>query len=186
MFFIIPIRFDDSDLTRPSTAGATSNRSNTGALSAMRTGLEPTKSSDFLGSLKSTPASGKANDWLELKSGSSEEDEFPSRPTQKYEPVVTTIAKKTPIITPEAPKKTSLDSLLDDDRRLLSEKTPLPPPAPTSSITQDFLFDDRTTSNKRPSTAGPTKTSWLSDQPASKPTVRSSLDAKSDFGTINN
>ena len=188
-------RFDDLDLTRPSTAPAPAdtaqNRSGLGALSALRTGLEPTKSSDLFANMKSTPESSKANDWLGLKSESSEEEEPPARLTQKYEPVVTTIAKKTPIMptkeTPatmhEAPKKPFIDSFLDDERRILSEKTPLPPPAaPTSNLTQDFLFDDRSTTNKRQSTSGPTKSSWIPDQPASKPTTRSSLDAKSDFG----
>src|SRR5689334_8794046 len=102
-------RFDDFDLTRPSTApspsGTAQNRPNTGVLSSLRTGLEP----QIFSPTKTTTESSKSHDWLGLKDESSDEDE----------PVITTLVKKTPIApiqgaiptVSESPKKSLLDDL---------------------------------------------------------------------------
>lgn len=192
--FFIRNRFNDSDLPRPSTApspaGLAQNRPSTSVLSALRTGLEPTKSSDLFATLKSTTESSKAKDWMDLKSESSDEDEPPLRPTEKYEPVITTIAKKNPIApiqeTPaaisEPSKKSFFDKFKEDEKQALTEKIPLPPPVSSNNTMQDFMFDDRTTTNKRPATAGPSKPSSFLDQLASKPAMRSSFETKSDPG----
>ena len=192
--FFIQNRFNDSDLQRPSTApapaGLTQNRSNTSVLSAIRTGLEPNKSSDLFANLKSTTESSKAKDWMGLKSESSDEDEVPLRPTEKYEPVITTIVKKNPIAPPhetpaavsEQPKKSFFDKFQEDEQQALTEKITRPPPVPSNSTMPDFIFDNQTASNKRPATAGPSKTSSFLDQLEKKPTMRSSFDTKNDSG----
>jgi hypothetical protein len=86
------------DLTRPSTAPSPSdtlqNRSNTGVVSSMRTGLEPNKFTDMFPPTKTTTESNKSDNWLGYKDESSEEDEPPLRSIQKIEPVVTTLVKK--------------------------------------------------------------------------------------------
>lgn len=192
--FFIPTRFDDSDLLRPSTApapaGLTQNRPSTSVLSSLRTGLEPNKSSDPFLNLKRTMESSNTKNWLDVTAESSDEDEVALRPTQKYEPVVTTIAKKNPIVpaqespsvVSEPPKKTLFDKIREDDQRALTEKIILPPNASSNSNMPDFLSDNRTASDKRPSTAGPSKSISFFDQLESKQPMRSSFDTKNDPG----
>jgi len=152
----------------------------------MRTGLEPNKSSDIFSTSKPSTGSNKSNNWLDLKDESSEEEQFPPRPIQKIEPVVTTIAKKTPIApikeapstVPETSKK-SLFDILDDDRRTLTEKSAT---VLSNNASQDFGLYDRTTSNKRPATAGPSKTSLFTDNQHTKSATKPLFDTKPDFG----
>jgi hypothetical protein len=178
-------RFDDFDLTRPSTAPSPSdtlqNRSNTG-VSSLRTGLELPKSSDIFPSTKTTTESSKSNDWLGLKDEPSDEDAFAPSLIQKIEPVVTTtLVKKTPTVPiqqthptkPEPPKKSIIDDLLADDRRELTEKT-----------TQDFWLDERTASNKRPTAPVISKTSLFTDNQQIKSSTKPLFDAKTDFGIL--
>ena len=99
----------------------------------MRTGLEPNKPLDIFSSTKPTTESNKSNDWLGLKYDSDEDDQSPPRGTQHISSVVTTLVKKNPIAPAQAPpptiqeppKKSVLDDLLEDDRRALTEKTPI-------------------------------------------------------------
>ena len=148
----------------------------------MRTGLEPTIP-------KPSTESSKSDNWMGLKNDSSDEDPFPLRPTPKVEPVVTTLAKKVPIaptketppVLAEPPKK-SLFDFLDEDRQALSEKSILPPAVTSNSSSQDFYFGDQTASNKRPATAGPTKTSLFPNNQETKSVTKSSFETKPDFG----
>jgi len=188
-FLLKSPRFDDFDLPRPTTAPSSAdataqNRSTIGGITSLRTGLEPdkspdifstNKSSDIFSTAKPSTDSNKSNDWLGLKDESSEEDESapPPRPAPKIEPVLTTVAKKTPILpvqqpTPtvvvEPPKKSVLDAFLDDERLVLTTKTPITPVVPTTTNSAtDFWLDDRTNTQKRPATAGTTRTPSFTD-----------------------
>jgi hypothetical protein len=127
-----------------------------------------------------------------LKDESSDEDQFPLRPTPKIESVVTTLAKKVPLaptkeihpVVAEPPKKSVFD-LLEDDRRALSEKSALPPPVMSNNSSQDFNFGDQTASNKRPATAGQTKTSLFTDNQESRSMTKPLFETKTDFGISN-
>ncbi|CAF3244284.1 unnamed protein product [Rotaria sp. Silwood2] len=187
------VRFEDPDPIRPSTAPSTSdklqNRPNTSVLSSLRTGLEPNKSSDIFSSTKTTTGSSKSNDWLGLKDETSDEDEFPTNITQKVEPSINTLAKKAPILpvqetastVVEPPKKSLLDDLLEDDRRALTEKTPITPKVQTNKTTQDFRLDERTTSNKRSTTVGISKTPSFTDNQEVKSSIKTLFDTKTDY-----
>jgi hypothetical protein len=182
------------DLTRPSTAPSPSdtlqNRSNTGVVSSMRTGLEPNKFTDMFPPTKTTTESNKSDNWLGYKDESSEEDEPPLRGIQKIEPAVTTLVKKTPIVSvqetlptvSEPPKKSVLDDLLEDDRRVLTEKTALTPTVVSNTTKQDFWLDERTSSTKRPATTGLPKPSLFTDTQQIKSSTKPLFHTKNDFG----
>ncbi|CAF3385709.1 unnamed protein product [Rotaria socialis] len=187
------VRFEDPNPQRPSTAPSVAdkmqNQSNTSVLSSLRTGLEPNKSTDMFSSIKTTTGSSKANDWLGLNDGSSDEDEFPTHTTKKSESAVTTLVKKTaalpfheaPPKVAEPPRKSVLDGLLEDDRRALTEKITPPIKVPAPKITPDFLFDDRTSSNARPASVGISKPQLFTDSQELKPPTKSSYDQKTGF-----
>lgn len=187
-------RFGDSETARPSTAPSTAektqNRPNTSLLSSLRTGLEPNKSSETLFGSKATTGSNKDDDWLGLKDNSDDDDDIPTRQKPKADTTISKLASKTPIrpaqeppaAVQEPPKKSVLDSLLDDDRRALSEKTPISPKAPASKATPEFLFDDRSTQNKRPSTAETPRSIFFTDTTETKASTKTSIDLKTDFG----
>ncbi|CAF0907100.1 unnamed protein product [Adineta steineri] len=187
------VRFDEFDLARPSTAPSPAdtlqNRSNTGALSSMRTGLDPKRSTDlFPPTKKTTNESNNPNDWLGLKDESSEEDDLPQRRKEKIEPAITTLAKKTPLApvhevsatVSELPKKSVLDDLIEEDRRALSEKTPITATATINKTSQDSWFSDHTNSNKRPSVGAIPKTSLHIDNQQVKPSTKPLFDTKTD------
>ncbi|UJR31447.1 hypothetical protein I4U23_018940 [Adineta vaga] len=186
------VRFDENDSTRPTTAPPSSDllqhRSGTGTIATMRTGLEPNKSFSMSSPNKptATTESNNSNDWLGLKDESSDEDEFPIRPPQKTEPVTTTLAKKTPLLSvPEPPpKKSVLDDLLNDDRRALTEKTPVVPTVTSKITSQNLWFDDEKISDKRSSTANTQKTLLFQDTQQNKPSTKTPLDSKTDFSNI--
>ena len=131
---------------------------------------------------KTTTGSNKTDDWLGLKDESSDEDEFPTHTTRKSEPVVTAPVKKTQKLA-EPPKKSVLDGLLDDDRRALSEKITPPIKVSTPKITPDFLFEDRTSSNIRRTSAGMSRSPLFGDSHELKSsTTKSSYDQRNAFG----
>jgi hypothetical protein len=150
----------------------------------MRTGLEPNKSFDMFSSTKATNESSNPKDWLGLKDESSEEDELPRRTSQKVQPVITTLVKKPPIApvqeASEPPKKSVLDSLLDDDRRALTEKTTITPIATSKKAGQDFWLDELTNPTKHSSTTGISKTSSLTDNQQVKSSTKPLFDTKTD------
>lgn len=183
------------DLSRPSTAPSPAdtlqNRPNTGLLSSLRTGLEPTKSSDLFSPTRTTADSNKSTNWLGLTGESSDEDQPPPRGTPKTEPVVTTFVKKPPIapiqeVTPaviEQPKKSVLDAFLENDRRALTEKIIPPATNASNNTAQDFWLDDRSNSNKRLTTGGISKTPPFTDNQQIKSSTNKSLfDTKNDSG----
>ncbi|CAF3661727.1 unnamed protein product [Rotaria sp. Silwood1] len=187
------VRFEDPDLTRPSTAPSTSdklqNRPNINVLSSLRTGLEPNKSSDIFSPTKTTTGSSKSNDWLGLKDETSDDDVFPTHITQKIEPAITTLAKKAPILPVqetrstivEQPKKSVLEDLLEEDRRALTENTTITRQISTNKPIQDFLFDERTTSNKRPTTTSISKTPSFTDNQGVNSSTKTLFDTRNDY-----
>jgi hypothetical protein len=147
----------------------------------MRTGLEPNKPADIFSLTRPIIESNKSNDWLGLKSDSDEDDQLPPRGVpQKVGSVITTLAKKTPV----APKKSVLDGFLDDDRRFLTEKTPITPTIASNNTAPTFWLDERPTSTKRPATAGIQKTSSFTDNQPTKSSIKSSFDTKPDPGNL--
>ncbi|CAF4942679.1 unnamed protein product, partial [Rotaria sp. Silwood1] len=187
------VRFEDPDLTRPSTAPSTSdklqNRPNINVLSSLRTGLEPNKSSDIFSPTKTTTGSSKSNDWLGLKDETSDDDVFPTHITQKIEPAITTLAKKAPILPVqetrstivEQPKKSVLEDLLEEDRRALTENTTITRKISTNKPIQDFLLDERTTSNKRPTTTSISKTPSFTDNQGVNSSPKTLFDTRNDY-----
>ncbi len=141
-------------------------------------------------STKTPTESNKSNDWLGLTGGSSDDEELAPRITQKIEPAITTLAKKipiapvkeTPAIVPEAPKKSVLDDLLEDDRRALKEKPTHTPAVLPNNTASEFWLDERTTANKRPATAGIPKTSSFTENQPTKSSTKPLFDPKTDFG----
>lgn len=187
-------RFDDVDLTRPSTAPSPSdtlqNRANISVLASLRTGLEPTKTSDIFSSMKPTTDTTKSTNWLGIVGESSDDEQPPPRGIPKTEPVVTTLVRKTPLIPAqepapppviEPPKKSRLDALIDDDLQSFATEKITPQPSTNSNNrTQDFWLDDRTSSNKRPPTGGITKTPSFTDNQPIKSSTKSLFDTKPD------
>ena len=188
-------RFDDFDATRPSTAPSPSDtlqtRAKPSVLSSMRTGLEPSRSSDIFASGKATNEASASGNWLGLTDDNSDkDDEFLLRTPKKTESVVTSPAKKATATSSsmqdflpaavEPPKRSVLDDLLDKDRLALNEKTAIKPAATASTKVQDFWLEQPTPSNNRPSTAGASRTTDFS---TSKSATRSSYETKNDFRT---
>lgn len=195
-YFLILSSFDDAE-ARPSTAPS-QNRSNPSVLSSLRTGLEPNRSLDMFSSTKAPTDSNNDNSWLGLKDEPMDEEEElppppppqPVRVAPRAESAVSTLVKKTPLATAqpgpaavtEPPKKSVFD-LLEDDRKQLHEKTILPANLTSATVkAPDFWLDDRSTTNKRPPTAQPIKPS--ESQSPMKSSMKSSFDARNDFGTF--
>ena len=191
--------FDEFELGRPSTAPAPTNtiqnQSSSGVISAMRTGLEPNKSFSALSSSKTaavtTPAeSNDPNAWLGLKDESTEDkhDDFLSRPKQKVESVVTTLAKKTPTTpiqakppaVPEQPKKWNIEDFLDNDKEQLKQPIIVPPATSTKTSTNSW-FQDPTTTDKRSTPLNTPKATSLTEVQQAKSTAQKLFDSDNDL-----
>jgi len=139
-------------------------------------------------SIKTTTESSKQDDWLGLKDEPNDDDQFPPRGTQKTQPSVTTLIKKTPIApiqetrptVAEPPKKSVIDILLEDDRRTLTEK----PNFISNNTTQNLWLDDQTTSNKRLATGGISNTSSYTDNQQIKSPSKTLFGTKTDSGRL--
>ncbi|CAF1250114.1 unnamed protein product [Adineta ricciae] len=196
------VRFEEFELGRPSTAPAPTNTlqnpSSSGVISAMRTGLEPNKSFSTMSSNKTaattTPAeSNDPNAWLGLKDESTEDehDDFLSRPKQKVESVVTTLAKKTlttpiqakPQAIPEQPKKWNIEDFLDNDKEQLKQPIIVPPVTSTKTSPSSWL-QDLTTTDKRSTSLNTPKTTSLTEVQPAKSTAQKLFDSDNDLKNV--